>query len=654
MLVHYSIGVPVPSSRLAAACGLLLLVAATAAAEVVRIDVQRRDDAGTHERIIGRVFFAIDPAAPANRDIADVALAPRNASGRVEFASDLLFFMPKREDRARGTVLLEVVNRGRDQSLALMSGARQRSLAPDQWELGDRFELAQGFALAFLGWQFDVRPSQGLTFEAPVAPVRGIVRASYVEDGSGPRYSGFQLAYCARDPAQPDASLTFRTTIDGEAQVVPRKAWRFAPDGCAVQLPAGFDPGLYEAIYEAEGSPVAGLGLAAIRDFAAYLKFGAPGVATLRERPATVARVLGFGYSQSARLLREFVRDGFNRDEHGRRAFDGMMIASAGAGVGSFNHRFAMPGQAGNSVLSILRPVDVPPFADAGLLDRARGDGVVPRIFFTFSSTEYWARAGSLTHTTEDGTGDVAPAGSSRLYFLAGTPHAAGPLPPLRDTGSQRYRHDLNFAEQRWVLRALLLDLDDWIRAGTEPPPSRYPRIARGELVPRDRVAFPKLGPFPFPGYLPPVWRMDFGPGFTGRRIITHEPPALGAPFPVLVPQVDADGNDTGGVALPEIAAPLGTHTGWNVTIPPLPGLRYLAGLVGAFVPFAPTRQARLAADDPRPSIEERYENRDDYLGRVDRAARALVRQRLLLAADVDSVRQRAATTWDAVAQPGR
>jgi hypothetical protein len=636
--------------RSAVTTALLLLIASYAAAEVVRIDVQRRDDFGTHERIIGRVHFSIDPSGRANTGIADVTRAPRNAAGRVEFASDLLFFMPKREEGARGTVFLEVVNRGRDQSLGLMSDARQRDLAPERWDLGDRFALTQGFAVAFLGWQFDVRPSQGLTFEAPVAPVRGVVRASYVEDGSGPRYTGFGVQYCARDPNQADATLTYRTAIDAQGETLPREAWRFVSGGCTVTMAGGFKTGLYEVVYEAEGSPVAGLGLAAIRDFASYLKFGASGVGVLRERPALVRRVIGFGYSQSARLLREFVRDGFNRDEQGRAAFDGLFIASAGAGGGSFNHRFAMPGQAGNSVLSILRPVDMPPFSDAGLLARARVDGVVPRIFYTFSSTEYWARAGSLTHTTEDGTKDLPPDPTSRLYFLAGTPHASGPLPPLRDTGSQIYRHDLNFADQRWVMRALLVDLDDWIRSGTEPPPSRYPTIARGELVPRTSVTFPRVPTLPFADYLPAVWGMDFGANFDTTRVITREPPVLGAPYPVLVPQVNADGNDVGGIPLPEIAVPIGTHTGWNVTVPPLPGLRYLAGLVGSFVPFARTADARQG--DGRRAISERYAGRQDYLAQVERAAQALVAQRLLLPADLSLVRQRAATAWDAVIGP--
>lgn len=630
------------------ALALLLVVSTTAAAEVVGIEVLRRDDAGTHERVIGRVHFAVDPMNDVNRGIADLALAPGNADGLVEFWSDLLIFLPKQVDQARGTVFLEVVNRGRDQSLGLLSDARQRDLAPESWSMGDRFLLEQGFTVAFLGWQFDVRPSQGLTFQAPVAPVRGTVRAHYVETGAGQRYTGFVIGYCARDPQQQDARLSFRTSMDGVAQVLPRERWQFSPDGCAVRLPEGFEPGLYEAIYEAEGSPVAGLGLAAVRDFASYLKFGAQG-ATLRENAELVQRVIGFGYSQSGRFLREFVRDGFNEDERGRPAFDGLLVASAGAGGGSFNHRFAMPGQAGNSVLSILRPVDLPPFTDEGLLAKARAARVIPKIFYTVTSTEYWARAASLTHTSEDATMDAPLDPSSRLYFLAGTPHASGPLPPIRDTGSQQFRHDLNFAEQKWVLRALVHDLDEWVTQGSEPPPSRYPTLSRQELAPRERIRFPVAPGLRLAEYLPPVWRMDYGPQFSTARVITTEPPALGDPFPVLVPQVNADGNDLGGIALPEVAVPLGTYTGWNVTVPQLTGLRYLAGLLGSFIPFSSTEEERLATEDPRRSIAARYDDRQDYLDQVQRAAQVLVRERFLLPDDVPEVLQYSGSIWDTV-----
>ena len=507
-------------------CGLMLLLAHVASAEVVRIDVRRRDDAGTHERVIGRVHFAIDPTLSANRDIADLDLAPRNAEGMVEFSADVLFFRPKEPGRARGAVFFEVVNRGRDQSLAIMSGAQQRDLAPESWNLGDNFLLEQGFAVAFLGWQFDVRRSQGLTFQAPVAPVEGLVRETYIESVPGRRNTAFALSYCASDPGQKDATLTFRARMDETPRPLPRDAWQFATDGCSVRVRTD-GIGLYEVIYQAKGSPLAGLGLAAIRDFASYLRHGAPG-ATLRETPAALQRIIGYGYSQSARLLREFVRDGFNADERGRAVFDGLMISSAGAGGGSFNHRFAMPGVAGNSVLSALRPVDLPPFTDEGLLARAQAARVTPKIFYTFSSTEYWARAGSLTHTSDDGLRDVPLATTSRLYFLAGTPHSSGVLPLARP---ERFQHFTNFAEQRWVTRALLLDLDSWTRNESEPPPSQYPSIAKGELVALRDVRFPTTPSFPLTTYMPQVWRMDYGARYATTKVITREPPQLGAPY---------------------------------------------------------------------------------------------------------------------------
>jgi len=630
---------------------LLVLAPITDAwAEVIRIEVLRRDDVGSHERVIARVHFAVRPDAPANRGITDILLAPRNAEGLVEFSSDLLFFQPKNADTARGTVFLEVVNRGQDQSLGLMSGARTRDLSPAAWDMGDRFLLDQRFTVAFLGWQFDVEPSQGLTFQGPAVSVEGTVRGAHIEDGLGPGPRGFALTYCASDPAQQDAVLTFRTRLEDTPQPLPRTAWRFAPDGCAVLTATAFEKGLYEAVYTAKGSPVAGLGLAAIRDFATYLTHGGR-VTTLRENPALVQRVIGFGYSQSARLLREFVRDGFNQDEGGRAAFDALFIASAGAGGGSFNHRFAMPGQAGNSVLSILRPVDLPPFTDEGLLARARDSRTVPRIFYTLSSTEYWARAGSLTHTSDDGLKDAPLAATSRLYLLSGTPHAAGPLPEERGTRYRGYEHGVNFAAQRWPMRALLLDLDEWVRADVEPPPSRYPTIAAGQLVAREAVRFPAMSALPFPDYLPPVFRMNYGPNYATTRVITIEPPTLGKRYPVLVPQVDADGNDVGGIPLVEVAAPLGTYTGWNRSIPSFSGLGYLAGLIGSFEPFANTAAERERGNDTRRSISERYTGRQDYLDKVHAAADALVTQRFLLADDVAAVVQRATSLWDALAR---
>jgi hypothetical protein len=634
-----------PAALTAFCVFLLLALADVASPEVVRVDVRRRDDWGTHERVIGRVYFAVDPKLPANRGIADLDRAPRNADGKVEFSSDLLFFRPKDSRQARGAAFLEVVNRGRDQSLAILSGAQQRDLSPESWNLGDGFLLEQGFAVAFLGWQFDVRPFQGLTFSAPVAPVEGLVRDTHIEV-AGTGSVDIALSYCASESARASATLTFRARMDETPRPLPRETWQLASDGCSVRLVSGVGTGVYEAVYQAQGSPVAGLGLAAIRDFASYLKHGPDG-ATLRETPAALQKVIGYGYSQSGRFLREFVRDGFNADERGRPSFDGLMISSAGAGGGSFNHRFAMPGQAGNSVLSILRPVDLPPFTDEGLLAKARTAKVAPKIFYTFSSTEYWARAGSLTHTTEDGSADAPLAATSRLYFLAGTPHSSGGLPLTK--GRDQYRHFVNFAQQRWVTRALLLDLDAWVRNDSEPPPSQYPTISKGELVPLESVRFPKAPSFPFTTYMPRVWRMDYGPDYSATRVISIEPPKIGEPFRVLVPQVNADGNDVAGIRLPELAVPLGTYAGWNITVPQLSDLRYLSGLVGGFEPFARTKAQRDASGDSRPSIGERYSGRPDYLDKVKRAADDLVRQRYLRTEDVPAVLQAAGRMWDAV-----
>ena len=237
------------------------------------------------------------------------------------------------------------------------------------------------------------------------------------------------------------------------------------------------------------------------------------------------------------------------------------MISSAGAGGGSFNHRFAMPGQAGNSVLSVLRPVDLPPFTDEGLLARRTAPRVTPKIFYTFSSTEYWARAGSLTHTSDDGRSDVPLAPTSRLYFLAGTPHSSGAL-PLAGPSRVPALHQLRRAAMGHTCAAPRSRCVDARRQRAAAV--AYPSIAKGELVPLEDVHFP-MPSFPFATYMPQVWRMDYGRGAHRDRVITIEPPHSGEPYRVLVPQVQQRWQRRRGIRLPEVAVPLGTYTGWNV-----------------------------------------------------------------------------------------
>ncbi len=631
---------------------IFLLLALPLQAEVTRVEVtsvkpwlggRALGKAGAYELVQGRIHFAVDPASPANRSITDIALAPRNAEGRVEFSSDFVIVRPRDPARSRGSVLLEIPNRGVTQANGMFFSTARGSgfdlMNLEATSLADAFLFEQGFTAAWLGWQFDL-PEGAIRLEAPAAPVSSVVRESIIVGSAGSHYVRLNRSgsYCAADTPQAAAQLTVRDRFDETPSVIAHAAWQFA-DTCAIAYRDGFDPGrIYELTYEGVNPPIAGLGEAAVRDFAASLRYGLK----FGQENASPVRVLGYGYSQSARFLRDFLYRGFNADEHGRKAFDGMFIASAGAGRGSFDHRYAMPGEAGNSVLSDLRPVDLFPFADDGLLRAAEESHTLPKIFYTFSSTEYWARAGSLTYTTVDGARELPFNAASRLYFFAGVPHAYGGFPPIR----QSYSNLLNFASSGMEFRALLLDLDDWAAKGTKPPDSVYPHLGR-DLVARERVTFPKIPGAEFPAWMPGNWRMDYGPDFESKGIISIDPPKLGAPYPVLVPQVNRDGIDTGGILTPEVAVPLGTFTGWNYLVPVHPNLGYLGGLVGSFIPLPLTAADRKASGDSRLSVAERYAGREDYLDKIRAAAESLVSRRLLRADDVNAIVAESAAHWD-------
>lgn len=627
--------------------------------------------AGSYEKLQGHISFVVDPNLAQNQQIADLKLAPRDADGHVAFSSDFVVLRPLDPTKARSTVFLEILNRGH-------SNASRVFFAPERGSgfkvedlqgavIRDAFLFEQGFTVAWIGWEFDL-PRDTLRLTAPNGG-SGIFRESFLgdDDSAGSGLHSLAHSYCAGDSDQPAATLTVKDRFDATGQQLPRTAWAFArgsvanpiPDSCTILLGGGFTRDrLYEAIYQAAPAPVAGLGLAAVRDFVSYLKFG--GIASpLREHPQTQQHVLAYGYSQSARFLRQYLYDGFNADEQGRQGFDAAFIASAGAGRGSFNHRYALPGEAGNSVMSDLRPVDLFPFTDdrevdpvtatqGGLLERATKSRTVPKIFYTYSSSEYWARGGSLTYSSVDGKHELPLGKDSRLYFFAGTPHAHAPFPPDKvgpEPGDVEANWN-NFTWANWGLRALLIDLDDWLSRGIAPPASVYPHIAR-ELVARSQVRFPKGTGLEFPSYMPEIWRMDFGRQFNSDGIIDIEPPRLGQTYVTLVPQVDADGDDLGGIRLPFMAVPLGTYTGWNYDLPKLAAFHHLAGLIGSFQPFALTKAQREQSGDSRPSIEERYRDRADYLLRIQTAIAGLLADRLVRPEDVTAIEQESGAYWD-------
>lgn len=658
---------------LAALAGLLGAVG-PAAAEVVGVDVERREPvaggkawglAGPYEKLAGTVRFAIDPDHPANAEIVDLERAPRDPDGRVPFRADFYVLKPVDPEKGNGALFLEVPNRGGKAIVRYFDRGGARTFDPTTAEdFGDGFLLERGFTLAWVGWQWDVSAdasgSSDLLKLEPVPvtsepPVEGLVRADHVFSEPS---TVFELghrghtAYPVADPAESAGLgniLTVRDDRLAPRRTIPREEWRF--DGPSIVYDRGFEPGkIYEAVYVSDGPVVVGVGLAAVRDFVSHLRY-AP------DSPAPVERTLGMGISQTGRFLRQFLWQGFNLDERGRPAFDGLLVHTAGAGRGSFNHRFGQPSRDAHPYSAFFYPTDVFPFTGAtqtdpvtgradGLLKALREKGSTPRIFFTNTGYEYWGRAASLVHTTVPAAGE-APTDQPllppvRLYHLAGAQHFVDRFPPER-SGT---RHPANPADFLWSLRALLVALDAWVADGTEPPPSRYPRIEEGELVAPTDLAFPEI-----PGVEAPVephaaYRMDYGPRFWEDGIVTKQPPEVGEPFPVRVPRVDADGNPVAGLRLPEIAVPLATYTPWNRRAEEIGAPDELADFRGSFLPFPATAAARRAAGDPRRSVEERYGTYDAYLGRYAAHAARLARDGYLLDEDLPELFERAEDLW--------
>ncbi|MGO8816968.1 MAG: alpha/beta hydrolase domain-containing protein [Terriglobia bacterium] len=630
----------------------IILFAATASAAVTHVDIIERGELSAYtgyERIVGKIHFAVDPKLAANRMITDIDLAPRNAQDRVEFTADLYMLKPVDPARGNGTALFEVSNRGGKGMLGMfdLGGEPDPRTAKD---LGDPLLFEQGFTLVWVGWEWDVPRRPGmLALDGPRIPgLTGLVRSEIIRNQRTTRGTLGDRAQTPYEVADPDAAtMTWRDDPTGPRTVVPRSQWRFLEDGNGVELEPGFVPGrIYEVIYKGKDPTVTGLGSAAIRDYISYLK-----------QTGVVKRAIGFGTSQSGRFMRTFVYEGFNADERGARVFEGVWAHVGGAGRGSFNIRFGQPSRDGHQRLNRFYPTDIFPFSDLpqtdsgrtdSLLARATAQGVVPKIFYTNGSYEYWGRGASLIHTTVDGKRDFAPGPESRIYYLAGTQHGPNANPVRHDTENPANPQDYRFA-----LRSLLLAMNAWITSGAAPPDSRLPLIARHELVAPAALRFPRIPGVHLPKEPYTVYRLDFGPDFRSKGIVDFEPPKLGKPFPILVPQVGADGNEISGVRLPEQSVPLATYTGWNLRDASIgaPGVTY--DMVGSFLPFPRTRADREMMGDPRPSIEERYKSREDYLHRVAAAAETLVRARLLMAADVPKITDRAAARWDSLMNPG-
>ena len=632
-------------------------------------------DAGPYERLNGVLHFAVDPGDAANGRIVDLDRAARDAEGRVHFSADFCLLQPADPARANRRLLFDVVNRGRKVAPRMFNRAGVELTPTARIDPGDGFLMRRGWTVAWCGWQWDVVRSpalMGLTAPQALAdgrPIQGEVLVRFQLNELSPDHllaDRIHHPYPAADVDDPAAVLTVQDWSDGPRTTIPRDRWRFArdeggrpvADDTRVWLAGGFAPGrIYEVVYRTRICPVVGTGLLAVRDAVAFLRNADTG-----ENPCAgrIDRTYGFGVSQSGRFLRHFLYLGLNLDEAGRQVFDGVIPHVAGARRGEFNHRFAQPSAQATRSFGHLMPFTDDDQTDPltgqtdGLLRRLRARGGVPRIFTTNTSAEYWRGDCSLIHTDLLGGRDVEPPAEVRIYHFAGTQHGPGALPLGRvsPADGSRGMHGFNAVDYTPLLRAALVNLDRWVTAGDKPPPSAFPRLDDGAAAPAPAVlaAFRAIpgATVPDPDRLPVMRRVDLGP--EAAQGIGRFPAVPGETYPTFVSAVDGDGNEVGGIRLPDLTVPVATYTGWNPRDPATGGTGQIISMQGSTLPFPATAEARAGAGDPRPAIAERYRDRDDYLGRVRDAAERLAAEGYILAEDVELVVRSAGERYDAFA----
>ena len=658
--------------------GILTLAASLAEARVVRFVVEQRQPyaggaewgtSGAYERLVGTASMEVNPRDPLNAVIVDVDKAPRNARGMVEFATPFIIVKPV--DTARGNhKIYYTVNNRANTALTAVSTAAQVSRAID-------FALQRGYTLVDAGWEGDVVPTAiNLPARLPIAtqpdgsPIVGLMRIEYSPPGgtftvtlkSSPAFTPYETA----DTDTTHATFTVRDDVNAPKIPIPSNRWAYGrcPAGPASFVPSTVDlcyfdgfvsDKLYELIYPAKNPIVLGLGHATTRDVASFLRYqtrddaGNPNPLGPSPGHAGIRRAYATGASQTGGYLRDFIYLGFNEDESHRKVFDGIIPTIAGTDRVFINVRFADP----NVFSDQDRNHDFlqnsfPPFTYAVTTDPISGihDGIMkrpatdPLVFQIDSASEFWQLHGSLN--VADGFGRPVPLSENvRLYFNSSTAHG-NRLTGLLTAPSGQSALCVNPTPGGAVIetaRALLVAMDEWAEQGSEPPKSNYPRLENGTLISlaEARAAFPTIPGVSFPTVMNEYELLDFGPEFGPLGgVLTLQPPRLGPSYMMFVPKTDKDGLDIAGIRPLQIRVPLATNTGWNVRAP---GHRApnLCGLTGSVFSFPETRAERLAAGDPRKSVEERYRDHDGFVKAVEKAAKHLVHERFLLEEDADT-----------------
>jgi hypothetical protein len=649
---------------------------------------------GRYEKLIGTIYGEVDPADPRNAIITDLKFAPRNARGLVEYTASFAISRPMDLAKASGVLIYEPVNRGRESIPRTFRGRD---------ESGDEFFAGRGHIIVRSGWQGDVSPDlpgdwggKAYSITLPVAtnpdgsPILGSVIARFANIAANtttvPLSAALPLTVLTYErPATLDttrATLTTRAaeTMSGmvrDERTIPSTDWAWAdcskvpfpgtPDRSRICLKQGFDSALlYQLVFSARDPLVMGIGLASIRDLAVFLRHAARDDAgTPNPVAGRVTHVIASGSSQTGRLVRTFIHLGFNQDKSGRRVWDGAFENIAGL-LNSVNVRFSIPGD--NVGLYELRSEGVSSWTAwpdplrgrirAGALDRCLATNTCPKVVEANGATELWEMKGFPNLVGPSADRDIPLPENVRRYYSPGTTHGGGDggfdlesRPASNNlAGVGQCALAVNPNPESETLRALFIALIDWVVKDTPPPESRYPRLAAGDLVPPTRatMGYPEIPGFPSPdGAVNPLLDYDLGPDFNYNDIsgVTGpQPPRIKQVLPGVVPKVNADGNETAGVASVLLQVPLGTYTGWNVATDGF-FKGNSCGYLGGYIPFARTRAERLASGDPRRSIEERYPTAEVYTGLVRAAAETLVRERYLLPEDAQRLVQEAAAS---------
>lgn len=646
-------------------------------ANVVRVEIDSREPvlngrvfaSGTaYELLRGRVYFEFDPANYANSRITDIFLAERNSDGKVEAWSDLIVLRPINITKSNGVALIEVNNRGRKFSPRYFNKAKSSDLDVNNPEdYGDNFLMDEGFTVVWIGWQFDV-PAPGLHLKVPVArgldgsEIFGLVRSDWTVDKDtnqlrlGHRnLEGYPVAL-KKDPRN---ILTYRTGRDDDRVTVPRDQWEFAAmDETGVKESSdfiyskeGFKAGrIYELVYVGSNPPVVGLGMAAIRDIISYVKYD-------EACEFSAEYGLAAGVSQTGRFLRKFVYQNFNTDEDGRKAYDGMMVITAGAGMGSFNHRFAQPSRDGHRYSAFLYPTDMFPFSGTTQFNSRlmRSDGLfaganreqLPKMFFINTGYEYWGRAASLIHTSPDGHKDAPLAENERIYHIASGQHYVGQWPPAAGDGKSSV--DLFKGNPLYFFpnyRALLFGLSKWVTSDETPPSSTYPSIASGTLIEHTDLDMPAIPGLEVPKVIHTAYDVDYGPRWN-LGIVDFQPPLVNDQYLPKVSAVDKNGNEIGGIRNVELTVPLATYTPWNLRSGFTGGNGELTDFQGSFLPFPLNDDIKSSKGDPRPAIKTLYKSKKEYMQKVKIAIETLVADGFVLPRDRDDIINRHASYWD-------